>query len=66
MKQTILGRRQIAKKYGVTENTIRWLEDVKKIKPGKVKMGSIWFMTYGKKEQDIVENYTSFKPNTDG
>lgn len=59
MKQTIMGRLEVARKFGVTENTISWLEKTGKIKPTKVKVGAMWFMTYDKKAQEVIGNYTS-------
>lgn len=61
MKQVILGRRKVGERYGVTESTIRWLEDIKKIKPKKVLLGNMWFMSYAPHDQKIIGQYTTVK-----
>lgn len=54
-----IGRRQIARKFGVSDMVLKYLEKIKKIFPKKINIGGQDFMKYDKKDIEFLKGWTS-------
>jgi len=57
----IYGRNKLAKMFGVSTNTIRWLEEKGKVHPKTVIIGGIAKKEYNAKDITFIGSYTSVK-----